>query len=201
MLIKRYLRKTFWSIVSFLERLVLKERSAQKLASSVSVGLFIAFSPYLFMHTVMTFFFAWVFSLNLPAVFAGAFVNNPWTIVPVHSAGYFVGEFFFRSICKIDPMSINPSWMSLVNEPIARLTGLKGVSFWSFMVGGNLLAIAVSVILYPILKRIFARLSIRVYKGAKKSVMDDNESSCTEQEGFSRLRRSGPPRGRDRIDR
>ncbi|MCK5633138.1 DUF2062 domain-containing protein [bacterium] len=175
----RSTKKVFTYFISLGEKLILKERSAQKLALSVSVGLFIAFLPFLFTHTLMVFVFSWLFSLNLPAVFVGAVVNNPWTIVPCHMAGYFVGEFFLRTVCRLDPMTLNPSWMVFLNDPIERVAGIQGVSFWSFMIGGHLLAVGVSVIMYPLLKMIFKYLCIKKYGVVKNTVMTKYEDSSS----------------------
>jgi len=157
--LKMFIWKRVCSFTIKFKNLVVEERSPKKLAASVSVGLFIAFSPFIFAHTIMVFIFAWIFSLNIPAVFIGACVNNPWTLIPCHLAGYCVGDFFLRTICRLDPFSIDPSWMAFINEPICKFTGLKGISFWSFFLGGNFLAVFVGIILYPILNLFFSRFS------------------------------------------
>ena len=200
-MIKRFVVWLGKRLVGIFHKLILKERSAKKLALSVCTGLYIAFCPFLFMHTAFVLGFSWLFSLNMAAVFAGAVVNNPWTMIPCHTAGYMVGEFFFRTVCRIDPLSINPGWMSLINEPIFKVTGIRGISFWSFMIGGNLLAVVVSVMLYPVLKLAFARLSARVYAGATKTIVADNEDSCSEQKSIPRLRHPRPDGSRNRPDR
>jgi len=196
-----FFKKIVRKIVSVFERLVLKERSPHKLSLSFSVGLYIAFSPFLGMHTIMVLASTWLFSLNGAAVFAGAVVNNPWTIVPCHAAGYFLGDIFLRFVCHIDPIACNPSWMSWVNEPICNITGLNGVSFWSFFIGGNLLGILSAVILYPVCKPIFARLMAKKYKGAIKTVLESNEDSCSKQKSISRLRNPRQTGSGDRTDR
>ncbi|MCK9418526.1 MAG: DUF2062 domain-containing protein [Nitrospirae bacterium] len=54
------------------------------LATAFAVGIFIAFSPTIGLHTASVFFFAWIFRLNKLVVFTAAFVNNPWTMVPLY---------------------------------------------------------------------------------------------------------------------
>lgn len=187
--------------ISFFEQLVLKERSPHKLALSFCVGVYISFSPFIFFHTVMVLVFSWLFSLNIPAVFAGAFVNNPWTMVPCYAAGYAVGEFCLGTLCNINTVALNPAWMASINESLVHYIGMKGVALWSFLVGGNLLGITLGVMLYPVLTRIFARLSARVYSGAKKTVVRDYEDSCSEQESILRVRDSRQDRSGDSADR
>jgi len=207
-MVYNFLKKIFQKIIALFERLVLKERSARKLSLSFSVGLYIAFSPFLGMHTIMVIVSSWFFSLNGAAVFAGAVVNNPWTMIPCHTAGYFLGDFFLKIICRIDPIACNPSWMSFVNGPIYKMTGIKGVSFWSFFIGCNLLGILAAVILYPVCKLVFARLSSRKYKLALRQAqqggqdkLESNENSCSEQKSISRLRHFRKAGGRDSSDR
>jgi len=200
-MIKRFVVWIVKYFIGVFHTLLLKERSPKKLALSVCVGLYISFSPFLLMHTAMVLGFSWFFSLNMAAVFAGAVVNNPWTMIPCHTAGYLVGEFFLRTVCRVDPMSLNPGWMSFINESIFNVTGIRGISFWSFMIGGNLLAIVVSVMLYPVLKLIFARLSARVYTGATKTILADHEDSRSKQKSIPRLQYPRTDGSRNRPDR
>ena len=46
-----------------------------------AVGIFIAFSPTIGLHTISAVAAAWFFKLNLAVIIAGTLVNNPWTIV------------------------------------------------------------------------------------------------------------------------
>jgi len=187
-------------LISLFTKLVLKERSPEVLARSVCVGVFISFSPFPGFHTLMVLGFTWLFSLNGAAVFAGAFLNNPWTMVPFYSADYFFGEFLLRGLCGFETLAFNPSWMTWVNEPLARYVGIEGVSFWSFMVGGNLLGVLAAGMLYPVLKRIFARLSARVYAGATKTVMD-HENRRAKQKSVPRVQHPRQNRSGDRANR
>lgn len=184
-------------VTNLFKRLLLKERSPKKLSLSFCVGLYISFSPFIFLHTAMVIAFTWLFSLNGAAVFAGAFINNPWTMVPCYSVGYFFGEFVLRVLCRLDTVALNPSWMVLVNEPIMRVTGIQGISFWSFLLGGNLLGVMLGVMLYPVLKRLFKRLSEQVYGIANRAIETKYENSCAKQKSISRLRSAGSPGSRD----
>jgi uncharacterized protein (DUF2062 family) len=58
--------------------------SPNKLATSFAVGIFIAFSPTIGLHTVSCLLFAWMFRLRKLVVFTAAFLNNPWTMVPLY---------------------------------------------------------------------------------------------------------------------
>ncbi|TLY18401.1 MAG: DUF2062 domain-containing protein [Nitrospirae bacterium] len=65
--------------------------SPQRTALAFALGTFIAFSPTYGLHTLTALFCAWAFRLNLVAVLAGAFINNPWTILPIIGSTMGVG--------------------------------------------------------------------------------------------------------------
>jgi uncharacterized protein (DUF2062 family) len=58
--------------------------SPNRLALAFAVGVFIAFSPTIGLHTISCFVFAWMFRLSNIVVLTAAFINNPWTIVPLY---------------------------------------------------------------------------------------------------------------------
>lgn len=57
----------------------------RRLAMAFAVGVFIAFSPTVGLHTLSVFAVAWAFRLNTLVLFTAAFINNPWTIVPMYA--------------------------------------------------------------------------------------------------------------------
>ena len=59
--------------------------SPHKLALAFALGIFIAFSPTVGLHTVSCLVFAQIFRLSKFVVFTGSFINNPWTIVPLYA--------------------------------------------------------------------------------------------------------------------
>lgn len=142
----------------FFESLVLKEKSPKVLALSFCVGVYIAFCPFVFLHTVMVIAFSWFFSLNFAVTLASSvFVNNPWTMIPIYSIDYIFGDLVFN-LFGINSLSFNPSWMDTFNNFAFTYTGVSGISFWSFMLGGNLLGVIISVILYPVAKSVFEKM-------------------------------------------
>jgi uncharacterized protein (DUF2062 family) len=58
--------------------------SPNQLAAAFALGVFIAFSPTIGLHTISCLLFAWLFRLSKLVVFTAAFVNNPWTIMPMY---------------------------------------------------------------------------------------------------------------------
>ncbi len=138
------------------QRLIIQEQSPHKLALTCALGVFIGISPLIGLHTVMTFLFAWLFSLNVAALFAvSVIINNPWTMVPVYSVDHLFGTWLFRFL-YIDYVQYDPVWLESCNVFLKNHTGISGLSLTAFLIGGNILAIGISVIVYPIAKRLFA---------------------------------------------
>ncbi len=107
----------------------------------------------------MIFILSWLLQLNPAATFMSTYIiNNPWTMAPLYFVDYIFGNWFLYICFGLNSMTINPSWIEQANTWIAYYTGFKGISFWGFMVGGNLLGILFSVILYPVLLNIFTKM-------------------------------------------
>jgi len=79
------------SVRSLLKQVLHLQESPQRTALAFAIGVFIGFSPAYGLHTVMVIVCAWAVRLNLLALMAGAYLNNPWTIVPILGATYWVG--------------------------------------------------------------------------------------------------------------
>jgi uncharacterized protein len=122
--------------------------SPQKLALSFSLGLFIAFSPFPFAHTIMVFAIHWVLSLNFPILFVITSINNPWTMVPFYACDYSFGHWFVHSF-----LGRNPSWVI----SLEKIFGSGKICIWSFFVGGMVLGIVTAALSYPIMLWVFGR--------------------------------------------
>ncbi|MET0552856.1 MAG: DUF2062 domain-containing protein [Vicinamibacteria bacterium] len=73
------------------EGLLHLQDSPHRIALAFGIGIWIAFSPLLGLHTVMALGVAFGFRLSRAAVLLGAYVNNPWTIAPLYLAGTALG--------------------------------------------------------------------------------------------------------------
>jgi uncharacterized protein (DUF2062 family) len=140
---------------SFIERLIAQEQCPDKLAFTCALGVYIGISPLVGLHTVLTFASAWFFSLNIAALFAvSVLIHNPWTMMPVYAIDHIFGKWFF-SVLRIDYMQWDPAWFESCNLFLKEHTGINGLSLSAFFVGGNVLAIGASLMVYPIARRVF----------------------------------------------
>jgi uncharacterized protein (DUF2062 family) len=80
------LKKAFRSLLAI-------DDPPERTALAFSVGVFIAFSPLLGLHTILATLLAFLFRFNKVAIYSGTFVNNPFlTLVPIIIASYAVRQ-------------------------------------------------------------------------------------------------------------
>lgn len=152
-----------------LRRLLAIDDPPERTALAFSVGIFIAFSPFLGLHTIMATALAFIFRFNKIAIYTGTFVNNPiFTLVPIILASYATGAFFLGR-----PLALPDEGLQLLKEP-HLLTG----DYWRrlfahswdilapFAVGGTVLSVVCSLAAYPLTLRVLrAKQRLRMSAG------------------------------------
>ena len=84
---------------STFRRLLAIDDPPERTALAFSIGIFIAFSPLLGLHTILATLLAFIFKFNKIAIYSGTFINNPFlTLVPIIVASYGVGAFIMGSL-------------------------------------------------------------------------------------------------------
>ena len=146
-------------------RLLAIDDPPERTALAFSIGVFIAFSPFLGLHTIMATFIAFVFKFNKIAIYTGTFLNNPpLTLVPIIVASYAVGAFFLGQ-----PMEIPAEGLELLKNPhifsgdYYRRLFVESLNILEpFALGGMILSVVCSLIAYPITLR-----ALRAYRRRK----------------------------------
>lgn len=115
--------------------------SPQKIAMAFAVGVFIAFSPMIGFHTAMVFLAAWVFRLNLVALFIGAFVNNPWTLAPLYGLCLWFGISLYGGISAFPDVSWKHQTFITILKNLKPYIG-------PFFLGTTILGIVFAVLSY-----------------------------------------------------
>jgi uncharacterized protein len=146
-------------------RLLAIDDPPERTALAFSIGVFIAFSPFLGLHTIIATLIAFVFRFNKVAIYTGTFLNNPpLTLVPIIIASYAVGAFFMGRALRIPPEGIE-----LIKDPhllTADYYRRIFVQSWflvePFALGGIVLSVVCSLIAYPLTLR-----TLRAYRGRK----------------------------------
>ncbi|HEU4710235.1 MAG TPA: DUF2062 domain-containing protein [Pyrinomonadaceae bacterium] len=134
-------------------RLLAIDDPPERTALAFSIGIFIAFSPFLGLHTIMATVVAFAFRFNKVAIYTGTFINNPFlTLVPIIILSYAVGAFILgRSI------DIPDEGIELLKDPhlfssdyYRRLLEQGWSIVWPFAIGGTVLSVVCSLLAYPL---------------------------------------------------
>ena len=157
-------------------RLLAIDDPPERTALAFSIGVFIAFSPFLGLHTIMATLIAFIFRFNKIAIYTGTFINNPFlTLVPIIAASYAIG-----ALVMGEPLGIPPEGMELLRDP-HLLTGeyyrKLFVQSWDivelFAIGGMVLSVVCSAIAYPL--TLWALRARQKLKAANAAANPDDE--------------------------
>ena len=153
-------------------RLLAIDDPPERTALAFSIGVFIAFSPFLGLHTILATLIAFAFRFNKVAIYTGTFLNNPpLTLVPIIIASYAVGALFMGR-----PMRIPDEGVELLKSP-HLLTGdyyrrlfVQSLDILEpFALGGMILSVVCSLIAYPLTLRALRRVSGRKDSAPRQS--------------------------------
>jgi uncharacterized protein len=155
-------------------RLLALDDPPERTALAFSVGVFIAFSPFLGLHTLMATLIAFWFRFNKVAIYAGTFVNNPFlTLVPIILASYWLG-----ALLTGRPLGLPAESLDLLREPHLFDGGYwrrLGAHAWDvvlpFSVGATALSVVCSLAAYPVTLRLLRAHGRR--KASKKGADGD----------------------------
>src|SRR5262249_629813 len=134
-------------------RLLAIDDPPERTALAFSIGVFIAFSPFLGLHTIMATAIAFLFRFNKIAIYTGTFINNPFlTLVPIIIASYAVG-----AVVLGRPWHIPDEGLELLKNPdlfsahyYRRIFVESWNIVWPFSVGATVLSVVCSALAYPI---------------------------------------------------
>ena len=152
---------------STFRRLLAIDDPPERTALAFSIGVFIAFCPFLGLHTIMATFVAFVFRFNKIAIYTGTFINNPFlTLVPIIIVSYGVGAFILGR-----PLTIPDQGVQLLKNPDIFSGDYYRQIFvqsWyivePFAVGATVLSVVCSLLAYPITLK-----ALRAYRSRKVS--------------------------------
>ena len=134
-------------------RLLSLDDPPERTALAFAIGVFIAFSPFLGLHTILATLIAFVFRFNKVAIYSGTFINNPFlTLIPIIVASYAIGAFVLGR-----PLQIPAAGLDLLTHPhpltgdyYRRLFRESWDVVWPFTIGGMILSVVCSLIAYPV---------------------------------------------------
>jgi uncharacterized protein (DUF2062 family) len=167
---------------STVRRLLAIDDPPERTALAFSIGVFIAFSPFLGLHTLAATALAFAFRFNKIAIYAGTFINNPFlTLVPIILASYAVGALLLGR-----PLGLPPESMELLRSPHlltgewwGKLFSSGGNVLLPFFIGGMVLSVVCSSIAYPLTLRFLRR---RKKRNSEVSKQQESESRVQNSE-------------------
>jgi uncharacterized protein len=134
------------------------EDTPHRIALAFGLGVWIAFSPLLGVHTLLALAIAFAFRLSRVAILLGAYINNPWTLAPLYLAGTVVG-------CALLGVSTEGlaavDWSLEGPEFYAGLLASLRPYLWPFLLGNTVLGVAGGVVGYLLLRRVLERRALR----------------------------------------
>lgn len=123
-------------------------------AVAFGIGVYIAFFPILGIHTGLALAIAFLFRLNRVAILLGAYVNNPWTLVPMYMAGTLVGCFLMDvptgGLTEIDTRHHGMAFYRAMLETLRPY-------LWPFVLGNTVLGVAAAFVGYLALRSFLLR--------------------------------------------
>jgi uncharacterized protein len=123
-------------------------------ALAFGLGVFIACSPLLGLHTALALGIALAFRLNRVAILMGAYINNPWTLAPLYMAGTLFGCLLLgmptHGLSEID-------WSLEGTEFSWALLASLRPYVWPFVIGNTLLGLIAGTAVYFGLRYVLER--------------------------------------------
>ncbi len=135
-------------IRTWAQKLLKIQDTPERTALAFSIGVFLAFSPLLGLHTLVGLGIAFAFNLNRAAMLVGIYTNTPWTIVPYYSFATLVGLIFYDT----------PGGLNLPEFGLSALLSLEFyyglLRSWRLLIpvviGSTLMASLLALIAYPL---------------------------------------------------
>jgi uncharacterized protein len=86
----------------WLDALLHVNDTPERTAGAFALGVFLGFSPFLGLHTIVAIALAFMFNLNRVAVLLGVYSNLPWIIAPYYAFTTMIGAFILRTTPRPD---------------------------------------------------------------------------------------------------
>lgn len=131
-------------------------------AAGVAAGAFTSFTPFMGLHFLLAFVFAWVVRGNLLASALGTFVGNPLTFPVIWAATYNTGQFLLHNAettekaPELTEAMTNVMGAAFDFDGTATLAALNDIwepILFPMLVGGMIVGTLVAVPLYLITRR------------------------------------------------
>ncbi|HJR60819.1 MAG TPA: DUF2062 domain-containing protein [Vicinamibacterales bacterium] len=134
--------------------------SPRRTAAAFALGVFLSFSPFLGLQTVLGFSAAFAFRLSRVAMFAGLCTNLPWLMLPWYTLTTAAAAYVLEAPVSADP---GPAMSKLFELPLTgpafwtQALEILAPFLWSFFFGSTAGALVVSAVAYVAVSRYMTR--------------------------------------------
>ncbi|MCU0240989.1 MAG: DUF2062 domain-containing protein [Vicinamibacteria bacterium] len=126
----------------------------QRTALAFAIGVFIAFFPILGIHTAIALLIAFAFRLSRVAILLGAYINNPWTLVPLYMAGTAFGCFLLGTgTADFSGINYKLHGWDFYYQMLANLRPL----LWPFVIGNLVMGVLSAMVAFIIVRALLER--------------------------------------------
>ncbi len=133
----------------WLEQLLHTHDTPQRTAAAYGIGVFLGFSPFLGLHTVLGLIIAFAFNLNRVAVLLGVYSNLPWILPAYYTLATMLGAAILRYdlppglLANLRESLSNDSW-----GEFRHLARTLAPLLWAYGLGSLIGAAALAVVAY-----------------------------------------------------
>jgi uncharacterized protein (DUF2062 family) len=137
-----------------LDAIFLLEDSPDRIARAFAIGVFIAWCPLFGIHTGLALAIAFLFRLSRAAMLVGAYINNPWTIAPMYTAGTLLGSW----LLGVSPSGISQiAWQAEGDDFYRSLWQGLQPYIGPYFLGNTVLGIVAAVPAYFLMRAVLQR--------------------------------------------
>jgi uncharacterized protein (DUF2062 family) len=139
----------FKLFIDVFQKLIKVDDTPQRLALAYALGVFLAFSPLIGLHTLLGLILAFLFGLSRLAVIAGVYTNTPWTVVPYYAFAIWLGNRMFPDCRFLDPTLLQFQFKDLWTYTFWATLLSDWQILIPFFVGSTVLAVILALFSYP----------------------------------------------------
>jgi len=137
----------------WLDTLLHVNDTPERTARAFALGVFLGFSPFLGLHTIVGIAIAFMFSLNRVAVLLGVYSNLPWIIAPYYAFTTMMGAAILRTTPRPDLQErlVDLFQISILNGLFWReLAHIVRPLLWSYTIGSLIGASLLAAVSYRV---------------------------------------------------
>ena len=138
-------------IRSWLEQLLHTHDTPHRTAAAYALGVFLAFSPMLGLHTVLGLALAFLLRLNRVAVVLGVYTNLPWLVPAYYTIATIAGAAVLG--VEIPPGAVDRAMEAVSAASWGHLAGLAQALaplLWAYVLGSTAGALLLAAVAYRV---------------------------------------------------